>query len=238
MKLSQEFTRTKNRILGALSRLDDLQMKPLFQGHSETAPETSQNAFVTNQRTKEDVSQSDRNPEASIFRNQTTQKSGPKDGHDILTGVHEEFTFHEKFTYCSPSTSSGKQKKNHSTSQPQFRSEITPATIEADQIFSAFQHLANNNNSANFHYKINGISELPLPLTTTKPAFDGKSEQFELFQDLYQTSLKIHNQLTKDGRNNKFHSLVKGDALQTFRNFNGPTRKSLGESLAVFEGNT
>ena len=41
---------------------------------------------------------------------------------------------HEEVTYCSPSTSSGKQKKNRSTSQPQFRSENTPATIEADQM--------------------------------------------------------------------------------------------------------
>ena len=48
--------------------------------------------------------------------------------HD-MTGVHEEVT------YCPPSISSGKQKKNHSTSKPQFRSENTPATIEADQIF-------------------------------------------------------------------------------------------------------
>ena len=27
------------------------------------------------------------------------------------------------------------------------------------------------------------------------PTFDGKSEKFELFEDLFQTSLKIHNQL-------------------------------------------
>ena len=45
--------------------------------------------------------------------------------HD-MTGIHEEVT------YCSPSTSSGKQKKNRSTSRPQFRSENTPATIEAN----------------------------------------------------------------------------------------------------------
>ena len=54
---------------------------------------------------------------------------------------------HEEVTYCSPSTSSGKQKKNGSTSQPQIRNEITPATIEADQILLALQQLANNNNS-------------------------------------------------------------------------------------------
>ena len=55
-RLSQEFSRTENRILGALARLDDFLMSPLIQGHSGTAPETSQNAFGTSQGTNEDDS--------------------------------------------------------------------------------------------------------------------------------------------------------------------------------------
>ena len=147
--------------------------------------------------------------------------------HD-LTGVHEEVT------YCSPSTSSGKQKKNRSTSQPQFRSENSPATVEADQILLALQQLANNNNSANFQNNINRISKLPKSLTTTMPTFDRTSAKFELFEGLFQTSLKIHNQLTEDDRINYFHSLMKGDALQTFKKINGPTQENLEEILAVF----
>ncbi len=145
-----------------------------------------------------------------------------------MTGIQEEFT------YCSPTSSSGKQKKNRSTSQPQFRSENTPATIEADQILLALQQLANNNNSANFHNNINRISKLPKSLTTTMPTFDGKTEKFELFEDIFQTSLKIHNQLTEDDRINYFHSLMRGDALETFKNINGPTRENLQEILAGF----
>ena len=114
------------------------------------------------------------------------------DGCDMVTGVQEEVT------YCSPSTSSGKQKKNRSTSQHQFRSENTPATIEADQILLALQQLAKNKNSANFHNNLNRISKLPKSLTATMPTFDGKSEKFEQFEDLFQTSLKIHNQLTEE----------------------------------------
>ena len=148
-------------------------------------------------------------------------------GHD-MTGVHKGVT------YCSPNTSSGKQKKNRSTSQTQFRSENTPATTEADQILLALQQLANNNNSANFRNSINRISKLPKSLTTTMPTFDGKSEKFELLEDLFQTSLKIHNPLTEEDRINYFHSLMRGDALQTFKNINGPTRENLGEILAVF----
>ena len=37
-KLSQEFIKTKNRILVALSRLDDFLMDPLIQGYAGTAP--------------------------------------------------------------------------------------------------------------------------------------------------------------------------------------------------------
>ena len=81
-KLSQEFSRTENRILGALARRDDFLMNPLIQGHSATAPETSRNAFSTSQGTNEDDSQSNLHPESGIFYNQTTQNSGPEDGHD------------------------------------------------------------------------------------------------------------------------------------------------------------
>ena len=66
------------------------------------------------------------------------------------------------------------------------------------------------------------------------PTFDGSSEKFELFEGLFQTNLKIHNQLTEDDRINYFHSLMRGDALQTFKFINGPTREKLGEIQAVF----
>ena len=140
----------------------------------------------------------------------------------------------EEIPYYSPTTSSGKQKKAHSTSQPQFRSENTPATIEADQILLALQQLATNSNSANFNNNISRSSNLPKSLTTTMPIFDGKSEKFELFEDLFQTSLKIHNQLTEEDKINYFHSLMRGDALQTFKNITSPNGENLGEILTVF----
>ena len=189
----------------------------------------------------EDGFQNDPHPEAGLFHGQTTRNVSLEENHDMVTGATEQIGncddmtgVHEEVTYCSLSTSSGKQKKNRSTSQPQFRSENTPATIEADQILLALQQLANNNNSANFHSNINRISKLPKSPTTTMPTFDGKTEKIELFEDLFQTSLKIHNQLTEDDRINYFHSLMRGDALQTFKNINGPTRENLGEILAVF----
>ena len=84
----------------------------------------------------------------------------------------------EEVPYWSPRTYSEKQKKPRSTSQPQFRSEYTPATIEADQILLAPQQLGMKSNSANFNNDINRFSKLPKSLTTTMPTFDGKSEKF------------------------------------------------------------
>ena len=66
------------------------------------------------------------------------------------------------------------------------------------------------------------------------PTFDGKPEKFELFEDLFQKSLKIHNQLTQENKLNYCHSLMRGDDLQTFKNITSPNRKTLGEILTVF----
>ena len=66
------------------------------------------------------------------------------------------------------------------------------------------------------------------------PTFDGKSEKFELLEDLFETSLKIHNQRTEEDKVNYFHFLMRGDALQTFKNISSRSRKNSAEILAVF----
>ena len=83
-KLSQEFSRTENRILGALARLDDFLMNPLLQGHSGITPEASRNVFSINQGTNEDDSQSNPHPEAGLLT------SVREDRHDMATGVQRE----------------------------------------------------------------------------------------------------------------------------------------------------
>ena len=71
-----------------------------------------------------------------LLPNQTKRNSGPDVGHHMVTGVHGEVT------HWSPNTSSGKQKRNRSTSQMQFRSENTPVTNEQTKscwTFSSWQ---------------------------------------------------------------------------------------------------
>ena len=243
-KLSKEFSRTEPRILGALSKLDEFLLNPQVRTCSVAVPGTSRSSNLENQGTNEDRPSDDPGPEVALssphFGAETVPHMmiGATEPH-MVTGVTGETRQHphmtqEEIPYCSTSTTSGKQKKARSTSQPQFRSENTPATLGADQILLALQQLATNSNSTNFNNNISRISKLPKSLTTTMPTFDGKSEKFELFEDLFQTSLKIHNQLTEEDKINYFHSLMRGDALQTFKNITTPSRENLAEILTVF----
>ena len=232
-KLSKEFSRTESRILGSLSKLDEFLLNPQVRTCSVAVPGISRSSNLENQVTNEDRPSDDPGPEVEFssphFGAETDPHmvTGATERHDILTGATEEIRkgphmvtgvtseirqhphmtmeTQEEIPYCSTSTSSGKQKKARSTSQPQFRSENTPATLEADQILLALQQLATNS-----------------------------SEKIELFEDLFQTSLKIHNQLTEEDKINYFHSLMRGDALQTFKNNTSPNRENLAEILTVF----
>ena len=235
--LSSEFSRTELRILGALCELDEFLLNPQVRTHSGSVPGKFQNRNVENQKTNEGDSQSYPHPETGIFCNQTTQNFGPEVGNGMVTGVQEEIRYRthmvtgiqEEISYSSLGTSSGKQKKTRSTSHPKqkkarctshpyFPSENTPATIEANQILMAFQQLASNSKSANVINNINKISKLPKCLTTTMPIFDGKTAKIELFENLFQTSLEIQNQLTEEDNINYIHSLMRADALQKFKN--------------------
>ena len=64
--LSKEFSRTENRILGALARLDGFLMNPLLPGGSGTTPEPTRNALSISQGTNEDDSQNDPHSEADL----------------------------------------------------------------------------------------------------------------------------------------------------------------------------
>ena len=83
-RLSKEFSRTENRILGALARLDDFLMNPLLPGHPGTTPEPTRNTSHNNQGTKEDGSQNDPHPEAGPFHSQTTRNVSLEEDHDTV----------------------------------------------------------------------------------------------------------------------------------------------------------
>ena len=72
------------------------------------------------------------------------------------------------------------------------------------------------------------------PVSTTTLTFDRKSEKFELFEDLFHTMIKMQPDMTETMKINHFHSLLRKNALQTFRNINSTNRQTLEDILAVF----
>ena len=216
--------------MGALSKPDELLLNPQVRTCSVSVPGTTRNNNSENRQPTEHRSLDNPRPDIMFpaCHKSNLNDSEQEETHHMVTGVQE------KIPYCSPGSSSGKQKKAHSTSQPQFRSENTPARIEAEQILLALQHLATNSNSANFNNNINRISKLPKSLTTTLPTFHGKSEKFKLFEDMFQTSMKTHNQLTDEAKIYYVHHLMRGDALQTLKKVTNLNRDMLGELLTAF----
>ena len=91
-KLSQEFSRTESRILGALSKLDEFLLNQQIRTHSETVPGTFRNTNVENQGTNEDDSQSDPHPEVgpSVCQSRPSIDSDTGEAHDTMTGVTEQ----------------------------------------------------------------------------------------------------------------------------------------------------
>ena len=64
--------------------------------------------------------------------------------------------------------------------------------------------------------------------------FDGESEKFELFEDLFHTMIKMQTVVTEQMKINHFHSLLRKGALQTFTNINNTNRQTLEGVLVIF----
>ena len=78
-KLSQEFSWTESRILGALSKLDEILLNSQSRVHSGPVPETSRNSNQENQGTNEESSQNDAHPEMDVSLSQSSQEFSPEE---------------------------------------------------------------------------------------------------------------------------------------------------------------
>ena len=160
-----------------------------------SVPGTSRKSDSENREATADCSLNDPCQEVVFPSHHSVNLNGSEleEPHHMVTGAQEAIRYRphmatgvqEETPYCSPGTSSGKQKKARSTSQPQFRSGNTPASIEADQILLALQQLAMNTKPGNFNNNINRISKWPKSLRIKMPTFDGKPGKLELFEDLF-----------------------------------------------------
>ena len=83
-KMSQEFSRTLSRILGPLSKLDDILMSPQIWILPGTVPRTSRKTGVENQEPTGDRSQTYPYPEVefSIYESRNSNDSDPEEDFD------------------------------------------------------------------------------------------------------------------------------------------------------------
>ena len=141
-KLSKEFVRTESRIFGALSKLDKFLLNPQVRTRSVAVPVTSGNSNSENREPTGDCSIDDPYTEVRFSSNHSVNLNNPgvEDYPHKVTGATEEIRQYPcmvtggpedfrnllhmmtgtqgEIPYCSPGTSSGKQKKARSTNQP------------------------------------------------------------------------------------------------------------------------
>ena len=72
------------------------------------------------------------------------------------------------------------------------------------------------------------------PVSMTTLNFDGKSEKFELFEDLHHLMVKMQLYLTETRKMDDSYPLSRKIALQTFRNIDSANRQTIENSLAGF----
>ena len=92
-KLSQDFSRTESRILGALSKIGDVLLNPLARTLSGTFPGTFRNNDVENREPSGDRSQNDPRPEVefSACWSSNSFNSDPKETyHSLLLLIFED----------------------------------------------------------------------------------------------------------------------------------------------------
>ena len=77
-KLSKEFSKTESRILGALSKLDELLLNPQVRTCSVAVPGSSLNNNSENRETTGDSSSDDPYPEVGYFSHHSGQLNSPE----------------------------------------------------------------------------------------------------------------------------------------------------------------
>ena len=153
--------------------------------------------------------------------------------HDMVTGANPTPHMVPEFLTGRPTRSHEPLQRHNLTDHesqetiPQVPETTTPNT-SSDLINRLAEVLVGMNNSPSVQ------TLMVRPVSTTTLTFDGKSEKFELFEDLFHTMIKMQPDMTKKMKINHFHSLLRKNALQTFRNINTANRQTLEDILAVF----
>ena len=72
------------------------------------------------------------------------------------------------------------------------------------------------------------------PVNSNTMTFDGKSEKFELFEDIFHTMIKMQPEMCEQMKINHFHSVLRENVLQKLRNISTADRQTLEYVLVIF----
>ena len=109
--LSQEFSRTESRVLGALSKLDEFLLNPQVRTYSGTVPTTSQNNFSDKREPTGDRSLKNCSPKLEFSVRQATTS----------VDSDREETFHNYFPCSQPLTEHAHVIQRYRKNQKFFR---------------------------------------------------------------------------------------------------------------------
>ena len=180
----------------------------------------SQNAIIQALRpvNRGDIESSDLDPETTPVRTRPSLSKTlrfndveilePNCSRNMVTGV--------------PNDPTHTNKKTKNRSQSQSPAKERPNTTKAS-LGTSNQTDANN------------TFPMPEALTTSLPTCDGKCEKFELFEDLFRKNLKMYPHLSEIQKRNYFHSLLRGEALQDFRNLDDTKKDNLEDIITIFK---
>ena len=225
--------------------------------HEDTAaPENSQKDLRSNRLHPENINKSYQDTRnefprlISIKNNQTnhrredsvhSQVSDDEYGYDMVTGAKLTPQMVPEFLTGRPVQSQNKtphqQCVNDDTLDTTIPAQIPPVpTNNKDVPFEAPKDPINRLADVimRMNNKPSAQTLMVRPVNTTTLTFDGKSEKFELFEDLFHTMIKMQPDMTETMKINHFHSLLRKNALQTFRNINSANRQTFEDILAVF----
>ena len=175
------------------------------------------------------------------FRRNSENSQSSDDGHeeDIMTNSHDMVTGAKPTPRTVPEFLTGRpmhsREETQNSHSPRIQTlENVPPVQEtdvndgSDPIRRLADVLVGMNNKSSTQ------TLMVRPVSTTTLTFDGKSEKFELFEDLFHTMVKMQPEMTETMKINHFHSLLRKNALQTFRNISTANRQTLEDVLAVF----
>ena len=200
----------RKEIMSDLSKILAENQKEMLRLIAPTAKK--QPAIRTAEESDSDPENIPENATSTPIRNKTTatvSKTTPINSRNMVTGV------------LNDSTNQPTKRPKHRASNDQSKERPTTSKI----LFAPQPQTFPSTN----------LFPMPKALTASLPVFDGKSEKFELFEDLFRNNIKMYPHLTELQKINYFHSLLRGNALQAYCNLDDTKKDNLEEVITAFK---